>query len=115
MPGQDTVVSWELDCVSGELSAIQHDVDYHMPIDYHYTYLYNQGSWSPYRTERHDGSVFFDNLAPDTWRLYTYSYWNNYQNLIAKNIPDITTTTGKVTNVTVGVVRVVRKRNNRYP
>ncbi len=100
-PGQDTAVSWEINCVSGELSAIQHDVDYHMPIDYHYTYLYNQGSWSPYKTTKHDGSVFFDNLAPDTWRLYTYSYWNNYQNLIAKDMRDITTTSGKVTQVAI--------------
>lgn len=101
VPGQDSPVSWELKCTGGELSAIQHDVDYHMVIDRHYTYLYNQGSWSPYKTAQHSGSVFFDNLAPDTWRLYTYSYWNNNQNLIAKNIPDVVTTSGNTTNVTI--------------
>ncbi len=100
VPGQDTTVNWELNCTAGELSKIQHDVNYHMPIDYNYSYLYNQGAWSPYKTVRHDGSVLFDNLAPDTWRIYTYSYWNNNQNLIAKNFTGIITQSGETTNVT---------------
>lgn len=99
LPGQETAVSWELNCVPGQLGAIKHDVDYHMPIDYHMTYLYNEGSWSPYRTANHAGSTLFDNLAPSSWRMLTYSYWNNYQNLIAKEITDIATQSGETTSV----------------
>lgn len=97
--GQDALVNWQFNCVAGQLSNIRHQVDYHMPIDYHYTHLYNQGSWSPYRTLKHEGTTLFDNLAPSTWRLYTYSYWNNNQNLVAKNFTNITTTAGNTTDV----------------
>ncbi|MFT5697533.1 MAG: hypothetical protein ACI8ZB_000381 [Desulforhopalus sp.] len=100
LPGLETPVSWEVNCVAGQLSAIQHDVNYHMPVDYHYTYLYNQGASSIYRIEKHDGYINFDNLAPAEWRLYTYSYWNNNQNLIAKNYTNIQTQSGQTTTVT---------------
>lgn len=98
-PGQEAMLNWELNCTAGQLSAIQHDVDYHMPVDYSYTYLYNQGTNSPYRIGKHDGSIRFDNLAPDTWRLYTSTYWNNNQNLITKNITNVTTQSGETTYV----------------
>lgn len=99
LPGEDTPVSWEVNCVAGQLSSIQHDVNYHMPIDYNYTYLYNQGGSSAYQIKQHDGSILFDNLAPAEWRLYTYSYWNNNQNLIAKNFTNIQTQSGQTTSV----------------
>lgn len=98
--GQEVAVSWELPCASGQLSAIKHDIDYHMVIDQHTTYLYNQRKSTPYRTSRHEGSVLFDNLAPSSWLLYTYSYWNNNQNMIGKNFYNVTTSPGQVTHVT---------------
>jgi hypothetical protein len=97
--GQDAAVNWQLNCASGQLSSLRHEVYYHMPFDYNYTYLYNQGSWSPYRTERHAGDVLFENLAPSNWCLYTYSCWNNNQNLIGKDLTNITTTADQKTDV----------------
>lgn len=98
-PGQDASVNWQFNCIAGQLSNIRHDVNYHMPVDYNYTHLYNQGAWSPYRSDRHDGNILFENLAPSTWRLYTYTYWNNNQNLIAKNFTNIITQAGQTTEV----------------
>jgi hypothetical protein len=94
-PGMDTHVSWELNCGPGMLGAIQHDVNYHMPIDYNYTYLYDEGAWTYSRLANHQGSYLFDNLAPGNWRLYTYSYWNNRNNFIAKDLRDISVAGGE--------------------
>ncbi len=99
--GADTPVTWELTCGPGQLGAIQHDVDYHMTTDYHYSYLYNKGAWSPSFTARHAGSHLFDDIAPGDWRLYTYSYWNNGHNLIAKDIRDISVAGGETVNVAI--------------
>ncbi|WP_028585649.1 Ig-like domain-containing protein [Desulfogranum mediterraneum] len=98
-PGQETPVSWEVNCVAGQLSQIQHDVEYHLPMDYHLSYLYRQGSGSPYRVEKHEGSVLFADLAPGDWHLYSYSYWNNHQNLISKRFNNIKTLSGETTGV----------------
>ncbi len=100
-PGLDTMVKWEVKCVPGQLGAIQHNVDYHIPTDYHYSHLYNEGSGAPYRTVKHYGSHLFDNLAPGDWRLYTYTYWNNYMNMIAKDIRGIQVFSGATTNVNI--------------
>ncbi len=99
-PGVDTKVTWELNC--GQfLSAIQHDVDYHMQTDYHYTYLYYQGGWSSSRSARHEGSYLFDKIAPGDWRLYTYTYWNNGHNYITKDIRDISAPEGETVYVPI--------------
>ncbi len=95
-PGADTQVTWVLNCGPGQLSAIQHDVNYHMPMDYHYSYLYDEGASSPSRTARHTGSHVFDNIAPSNWRIYTYSYWNNGQNFIGKDLRDIYAPAGEI-------------------
>ncbi|WP_163337818.1 hypothetical protein [Desulfopila sp. IMCC35008] len=99
LPGQDGVINWNFTCVPGDLSAINQQIDYHMDVDYHYSYLYNQGAGSPYQIRQHQGSVLFDNLAPDTWRLYTTTYWNDRQNLITKNFTNIETFAGQTTDV----------------
>ncbi len=103
-PGEDTIISWEIPCTAGQLGAIQHDVDYHMAMDSHLTYLYNQGAWTPYRTVRHDGSTSFADLAPGDWRLYTYSYWNDNHNLIARNLENIGVLGGQTTQVGIDEV-----------
>jgi hypothetical protein len=95
-PGTDTQVTWQVNCVPGTLGAIQHDVNYHMPMDFHYVYLYEQGTWTYSRYARHDGSHVFDELAPGTWRLYSYSYWNNGKNFIAKDLWDINVPSGEI-------------------
>lgn len=99
LPGQDGVVTWEFDCAPCTLSSINHQVDYHLDVDYHYSYLYNQNSGSPYQVKQHQGSVLFDNLTPSTWRIYTATFWNNRQNLITKIFPSIETFAGQTTDV----------------
>ncbi len=100
-PGADTKVTWEVICGPGQLGAIQHDVDYHMPMDRHFTYLYEEGAWQYSRYANHQGSYLFDNIAPSTWRLYTYSYWNNNQNYIAKDLRGIPVVGGETTNAPI--------------
>ncbi len=101
VPGMDTQVAWELNCGPGLLGAIQHDVNYHMPVDYHLTYLYDQGAWTYSRYANHQGSHLFDNIAPSTWRLYTYTYWNNRNNYIAKDLRDISVAGGETVNASI--------------
>ncbi|MBL7049486.1 MAG: hypothetical protein ISR96_08235 [Nitrospira sp.] len=100
-PGQTTVISWEVSCVAGELSAIQNDMNYHIPMTYAYSYLYDQATYALSRYARHDGSYLFDNIAPLTWRLYNYFYWNSGRNLITKSTSNIVTTGGQTTNVII--------------
>lgn len=104
VPGMETSVSWELNCGPGQLGAIQHDVNYHMPIDYNYSYLYYNGAWSPSRTARHAGSHLFDNIAPGDWRIYTYSYWNGGRNYIGKDLRDISVPSGGTVNAPIDEV-----------
>ncbi len=100
-PGQDAQVSWDFACGAGSLGAIQSDINYHMPVDYHYSYLYSQGAWSPYQIERHAGSILFDQLAPGNWRLYTYSYWNDGHNLIGRYMTNVEVLAGQTANVAI--------------
>jgi hypothetical protein len=103
-PAADTMVEWHLLCGPGQPGAIDHHVDYHMNMDHHYSYLYYQGSWSPYKSVKHLGDVLFDNIAPGDWRLYTYSYWNSGRNVIAKYLDDITVAAGQTVPVDIDTV-----------
>jgi hypothetical protein len=103
-PADETVVGWHFDCGPGQPAAIDHAVDYHFDVDYHYSYLYYQGASAPYKTVRHDGSVLFDNIAPGDWRLYTYSYWNNGQNMIAKYLYGLSVGPGETLPVDIDTV-----------
>lgn len=103
-PAREKAVQWDLICAAGEPGAIDHNTEYHFDMDYHYSYLYYQGASSPYKTVKHEGNVFFDNIAPGAWRLYTYSYWNNGRNLIAKYLNNVNVSAGETVLVDIDTV-----------